>query len=199
MTVTAVLFDLDGVLIDSGEAWYQVVAGARIRWGYDPIDREVFRARFGQGVEADQRLFFSRHTAEEIYAYYNEAFARAIGAIVLVDGARDVLDELGRRGIKRAVVTNTPVELARRILAEKGLGGRLEASAAAGEAAEKPAPDLVRLALSRVGADANAALYVGDSQSDRLATLAAGVRMIGLGIDADIRIESLRQVLDHLR
>jgi HAD superfamily hydrolase (TIGR01509 family) len=107
----------------------------------------------------------------------------------------DVLDALGRRGILRAVVTNTPADLARRVLADKGFATRLEVVAAAGEAAEKPAPDLVRLALARLGVAPAEAIFVGDSDSDLRAARAAGVRMIGLGHEGDARIGALADLL----
>jgi phosphoglycolate phosphatase len=193
--VKAVLFDLDGVLIDSGPAWHRVIGRGRREWGYPPIDRETFGKTFGQGVEADRRQFFPRETVERIAAHYQRAFAEEIAAVALCDGAIDVLVELGRRGLLRAVVTNTPVDLARRLLAQKGLLSHLDAWAAAGEAREKPAPDLVRLALVRLGVAADQAIYVGDSQSDRLAARAAGVLMAGLGVEGDLRLASLRDVL----
>jgi len=196
MRFAAVLFDLDGVLIDSGEAWHRVVSRGLYEWGYAPISRTAFRATFGQGVDADQRQLFPGQTIDQIRALYERAFADEIAAITLLPGAIEVLDELGRCGLLRAVVTNTPVELARRVLSAKGLDSRLEAVAAAGEAAEKPAPDLVLLALERLSVKPEQALYVGDSDSDLLAARAAGVVMAGLGLDADHRLDTLRAVLD---
>ena len=189
------VFDLDGVLVDSGEAWHRVVSRGLARWGRPPVTREAFLTTFGQGVEADRRQYFPDRSAAEIAAFYAGAFADETAAVALADGAWEVLDALGDRGIARAVVTNTPVDLARGVLAAKGLTPRLESWAAAGEAAEKPAPDLVRLALARLGVAASDALYVGDSESDRLAARAAGVRMVGLRTDGDVRIESLRDLL----
>lgn len=75
MTIAAVLFDLDGVLVDSGEAWYQVVRSGCVRWGYAPVTRETFRGTFGQGPEADRRQFFFRHTLAEVMDHYRRAFA----------------------------------------------------------------------------------------------------------------------------
>ena len=196
--VKAVLFDLDGVLMDSGEAWYRVVSRGLALWGRPAITREVFLTTFGQGVEADRRQFYPGRSAEEIAAFYDLAFGEEAGAVTLADGALEVLAALGGRGLLRAVVTNTPVRLARRVLAEQGLDRHLEATAAAGEAAEKPAPDLVRLALLRLGVSAADAIYVGDSDSDRRAAHAAGVRMIGLRTDGDPRIESLRELVDFI-
>lgn len=198
MTFFAVLFDMDGVLIDSRDAWHRVISRGRSEWGYAPLSREAFYATFGQGVEADQTQFFPRQTLDRIRRFYDSALQDEIDSIALLPDALDILVELGRRGVKRAVVTNTPIEVARRVLAAKGLDVLLEAVAAAGEAAEKPAPDLILLALSRLAVAPNRALYVGDSQSDLLAARAAGVTMAGLGLDADLRLASLRDVLDLL-
>ena len=57
-SVRAVLFDLDGVLIDSWEVWFRVLNAAAAEWGYAAISRETFAGAWGQGLAADQERFF---------------------------------------------------------------------------------------------------------------------------------------------
>jgi phosphoglycolate phosphatase/AHBA synthesis associated protein len=52
----AVLFDMDGVLLKSEEAWAHVVAAAGERFRGSPVTLEEFQPTFGQGTEADVRF-----------------------------------------------------------------------------------------------------------------------------------------------
>ncbi len=55
----AVLFDLDGVLVDSYRVWFHLLNGAAKELGYPPISPEVFQSCWGQGIEADVEKFFT--------------------------------------------------------------------------------------------------------------------------------------------
>ncbi|MCA9664501.1 MAG: HAD family hydrolase [Myxococcales bacterium] len=195
-----VLFDLDGVLIDSSRAWHRVINRGRERLGYaPPISWQAFIATFGQSVERDRDDFFARHSVEQVDALFDELMCDELDAIALDPLAHTVLDALAERGLARAVVTNTPLALARRVLAATDIAPRVQALCAAGEAASKPAPDLVLLCLERLGLSASEVVYVGDSASDRGATRAAGVAMLGLRTDGDARIESLQDLLELVK
>ncbi|MBK8481088.1 MAG: HAD family hydrolase [Proteobacteria bacterium] len=194
----AVLFDLDGVLIDSARAWHRVVVLGAQRYGGHVVDFETFARTFGQGPDADQRDYFPGCSVARVSAFYAETFPQQLAELRLMPGALTLLQALGERGLRRAVVTNTPLQLAREVLSTQGLAPLLEATAAAGEAPEKPSPALVQLALSRLGVAAAEAVYVGDSASDRGATRAAGVFMLGLRHPADATIDQLDELLAWL-
>jgi phosphoglycolate phosphatase len=153
---------------------------------------------FGQGVEADRNAFFPEWSYAQLEAFYARCFPEEIDAIELLPGAVDLLETVRERGLRQAVVTNTPRTLAEEVLSRKGLRAPLDALAAAGEAAEKPAPDLIWLALERIAVPREQALYVGDSAVDRAAARAAGIRMAGLGIEADLSIGRLSEILSLL-
>jgi HAD superfamily hydrolase (TIGR01549 family) len=196
--VRGIVYDLDGVLINSMDAWYRVIErGVRVL-GHPAVSFEHFRRTFGQGVEADRIEFFPEWTAQEVSRFYDRTFLEELQAIRVHDGALGVLEEARRRGLRQAVATNTPLNLARRVLSAMGLDIHLDALAAAGEAPEKPAPDLLLLALSRLTLQAPEALYVGDSATDLRAARAAGIRMAGLGIPADITLGCVSDLLAHV-
>lgn len=197
-TVRGVLFDLDGVLIDSARAWYQVIRRGAERYRGPAVSYEAFLATFGQGPAADQRDFFPGCTVDQVQCFYAETFPEELGAIELMDGALELLGNLRSRDIRRAVVTNTPRALASQILEQRGLAALLDTSAAAGEAAEKPSPELVQLALQRLELTPQEVVYVGDSASDRAATRSAGVFMVGLRCPGDVTVGALTELLDYL-
>lgn len=192
--VRAILYDLDGVLVHSAPAWYRVIVRALAAWGKPPLSPDEFRRTFGQGIESDRASFFPDRTVAEIGALYDQLFEEEAATVDLAEGARELVGRARRRGLLQAVVTNAPRRTAQRILEAKELMHSLDAFVAAGDAAEKPAPDLLILALSRLGVAAECALYVGDTDADVRAARAAGVRMVGIGIDADVRVSSLRHV-----
>ena len=174
--VRAVLFDLDGVLIDSYEAWFLVVNAAAAFYGKPEITRERFRSIWGQGISADLRNLYPGCTREQIEAAYVVAMGRHGAAIRVNPEASAVLADLGRRGIRRACVTNTQTHLAREILRATSLAGEFDdVQAVRNGVREKPAPDLLLAALAVLGMEASDALMVGDSRYDEEAAAAARV------------------------
>ncbi|MDX1649466.1 MAG: HAD hydrolase-like protein, partial [Myxococcota bacterium] len=104
----AVLFDLDGVLVDSYEVWFHVMNEVARDLGYPPIPREVFHASWGQGIEEDRRRFFSRHDVPEIEARYDAAFPAHLGHLGVAEEVPEVFRRLETLGLPSAVVTYTP-------------------------------------------------------------------------------------------
>lgn len=191
----AVLYDLDGVLIDSMMAWFHVIQRGLRELGRPPTTLDYFRGTFGQGVEADRAEFFPEWTSAELNAFYARALVDELESIEVVPRASEVLQQIGALGLRQAVVTNTPLPLATRVLSCKGLAPYLDVIAAAGEAEEKPAPDLLLLALSRLGSRAEETIYVGDSATDAAAAEAAGVLLVGMRQPGAVTLSSLSELL----
>ncbi len=188
----AVLFDMDGVLVKSEEVWFRVVEAAGVRFRGRAITREEFFPTFGQGTAADVPVFGLHCTTAELDAFYVTEFVRHLDAMWVSPDARPLLERLCAAGVKRALVTNTVLPLAVKILARAGLDGLFDALATADRVVHaKPAPDLVRLALRELDVAPLDAWMVGDSKYDRQAAGSAGVHFIGLGIDGDRRIDQL--------
>lgn len=134
--------------------------------------------------------------------------ARAIEGVFLVDGwtvfpeVHRVLQRLARAGVRLGVVSNWPARL-EKTLAVAGLRQYFDVLAVSGVVGyAKPRPEIFRLALGKLGVEAQSALFVGDSMQDDIAG-AAAVGMSALLVDRDrrfishgARIESLDAVLD---
>lgn len=195
-TVKAVLFDMDGVLVFSEDAWFSVYNETLVLFGHPPVPRAEFDAIYGNGAAADRDLYMPERTVEEIEAAYARLFEAHLAEIRPNAEAASVLGELRRRGIRTSVATNTTAPLARRILALHGLLPLLDATASADEAgAGKPDPAVVRLAAERVGTPLADCLFVGDSRFDARAAAAAPVRFVGLAHGGGARIERLDGLL----
>lgn len=196
MAPSAVLFDMDGVLIRSEEAWLRVLEDAGRRFRGSPVTREEFAPTFGQGTAEDVRVFGLRCTPAELDAFYVENLPRHATGVWVNPDARELLESLAAQGVRRALVTNTVSPLARSLLEAARLLEFFEVLACSDLVPRaKPAPDVVLYALGRLGVAPGQAVMVGDSRFDRGAAQAAGVHFVGLGLDGDDRIELLRELL----
>jgi pyrophosphatase PpaX len=180
MTPRAVLFDLDGTLIDSvplivasmqhafaGRAdapsvkeWVALIG--------TPLDAMI--RRWG-GDEADVALLKERYK-EHQWAHH-DAMVRAF------PGIPEALDALTARGVRMAVVTSKLEPSARRSLEFLGLARHFEAVVGLESTARhKPDPEPVRYALGVLSAPPGEAAFVGDSPHDMAAGNAAGVATV---------------------
>jgi len=188
----AVLFDLDGVLIDSRDAWYHLLCAAARAFGHPPLQRADFDASFGQGVEADAKQFFPGTSPRDLLDYFDAHFLDHARHVLVNPDAVPVMNALGYKGIATAVVTNTATALARETI--RGAGLEPELVVGSSDALEKPDPGMLLLACERLGVKAEQALMVGDSRFDREAARAAGVPFVGFGLDGERRVESLVEI-----
>lgn len=194
----AVLFDMDGVLVQSREVWYHLMRAAARHFGYQDISRQDFLDTFGQGVDADVRSFFPGLAFATLDAFYDDHFRDHRAHFQVDPEAAPVLRELRRRGLRSAVVTNTSTPLAREILGWTGLDPDLLVGSS-DVARAKPAPDMVLAACQRLRVEPDEAVMVGDSAYDRDAARAAGVRFAGYGgLEGDLELGRLVEVLGYL-
>jgi HAD superfamily hydrolase (TIGR01549 family) len=96
-------------------------------------------------------------------------------------GAIETVAHLKRQGINLGLVTNNHRQAMHHTLQRLGLDFPLKLSREDGQS--KPAPDLLLLALQRLGCQADEACFVGDGKYDHQASLAAGVAYIHLSHD----------------
>ena len=175
---TAVLFDLDGTLIDSidlilGSMRY---AFAKCRAAM-PTDAEWLT-----GVGTPLRTMFQRYAADDdaiddlIAAYREHQFANHDDLVRCYDGVPNTVAVLARNGHPLAVVTSKTESLARRGLEHVGIMEHF-ATIIGCDTCErhKPHPEPVLTALERLGYEPTEALFIGDSVHDIEAGNAAGV------------------------
>ena len=197
MPFRAVLFDLDGVLIFSKEVWFHLLNATARHFAVPEVSRGAFEAGWGQGIVADVEQFFPLRSAVEVEAYYNAHFMDFARHIAVDGDARRVFADLEAAGLAAAVVTNTPTQAAADILASVALRPAIVVGST-DVPYPKPAPDMLLLALERLGVAADAAVMVGDTRFDREAAAAAGVFFAGYGTSGDARLKRLADLLPLL-
>jgi AHBA synthesis associated protein len=172
---TAVVFDLDGVLIDSDEAMRQAFQAA-----YEHIGGT------GEAPFTEYRQHLGRHMPETLkimglpetmYVPFVRESARLAHLLRPYQGAEQLLVGLRATGTRIAVATGKTHDRAEHALEAVGLRGYVEEVVGSDEVPHsKPAPDIVREALRRLGCAPADSLMVGDSPLDLLSGRAAGTR-----------------------
>jgi HAD superfamily hydrolase (TIGR01509 family) len=188
---SALLFDLDGTLVDSDAE--HLVAFQRVFAPYGiTLDRSEYAANImGASNEMIARRYLShlpRHQQAATLDAKEADYRENLGALEPILGALALLDYADRAGLKRAVVTNAPRANAEKVLAALGLGRRLPILVIGAELARsKPDPLPYLTALERTGALAAHSLAFEDSLSGVRAAAAAGLAVIGMTTTLDTR------------
>jgi len=192
--VKAVLFDMDGVLVDSFEAWLRLVNSASSEFGYSDISREQFKSVYGQSTASDVALFFPGMTITEVDNYYENHFHDFKELVYPAPECYATIEELKGLGVSLAVITNTAGSLAREIL--KGLDIQIDCVIGGDEVENgKPAPDIVFSACDLLGISTKDAIVVGDSVYDMESAKISGACSVGInGVMGDYTIHSLKEL-----
>jgi phosphoglycolate phosphatase len=197
MNIKAILFDMDGVLVDSFDAWYHLFCSALEHFGQPAITREEFiQQAWAIGYETVSRRYFAAQDVAEVAQYYSTHFLDHLKHIRAIDGIAGVLEQARKQGIDLAVITNTHVQLAEKILGQLGLLKHFETIIGGDTVARgKPAPDMVLLACRQLGIKPAAAIVVGDTEYDMAAAREAGCLAVGFKIAGDVQINSPEELL----
>ena len=186
---TALIFDLDGTLIDSVPDMIIAINRLLAPLGRRPLTTGELREMVGDGAtELVRRAFAAtgaalapeaeRATVDRYIDLYAEHPA---ARSAFYPGVPETLDALAAAGHRMALCTNKPERVMRPLLDILGLAGRFEVILGAGVlAARKPDPAPVRWVLERLGVPPARALMVGDSRADVLSAQAAGVRVVAV-------------------
>jgi len=197
---TAILFDMDGVLVHSIEAWFRLVDLTARHFCKPDITREQFDASWGQGIDADLETFFVGCKSREIEDFYAAHLLDFSDHIEITEDAYATLRAVRDLGIPCAVITNTPTDLARDILAWAGLIGTVDLTVGAQEGLlSKPEPDLILHACKVLQRLPENAWMIGDSRFDLQAAAAAGCRFVGYRMAHETNVASLSEVVDLVK
>lgn len=183
----AILFDLDGTLVDNV---YQHVLSWREALLAEGIDLAIWRIHrkvgmsgglFTNALLRETGLPISADAVERIHRRHAEAYARRSADVRPLPGARELLASLTDIGVPWAIATSGRMESARRTLAALGIEPSSHAIVTREMVAHaKPDPDLFLAAAERLGAAIADSVVVGDSIWDMLAARRA--RALGVGL-----------------
>lgn len=212
----ALLFDLDGTLIDSRRDIAAACNAARVAHGLEPLAFEAILPMIGDGARALVARAFGAAEADSspltdaaLATFRASYLAHPCVHTVLLPGAREVLEEAEQAELPCAIVTNKPRDITLAVLELLGIAPFFREIWGGGEGPLKPAPDGVVRMLARLDVDAPAAWMIGDGPQDIGAGSAAGCYTVGVpGIAErhrlvasapDLLVESLFEVRDLVR
>lgn len=172
--VRAVVFDLDGVLVDSFEVMreaFSIAYGEVVGDGQAPFDE--YNRHLGRYFPDIMRIMGLPQGMQE--PFVRESY-RLASRVPVFAGVPELLRELRGRQVPTAVATGKAGERARSLLAQLGLIDLFDVVIGSDEVRRpKPAPDMVSLAVSVLGVSAGQTVMVGDAVTDLHSARGAGV------------------------
>ncbi|HWU32921.1 MAG TPA: HAD family phosphatase [Marmoricola sp.] len=195
----AVLFDMDGTLVDTERLWWEAVSVVADSIGRPLVAADV-DAVTGRSVAytADYLHATSDRplSVESLVDCLERAFtAYVTDHIVPVPGAVELLDCLVDRGVPAAIVSASPRSVVDLVATNLGLHLFATTVAVEDTARTKPAPDPYELAASILGVDPRGCVAVEDTEIGAQAALAAGCRVLAVPSEGQRIAESSRLVV----
>ena len=142
--IKAVLFDLDGVLIDSYSGWFRLFNDALKHFGFEQITERTFRKHWGQSTEEDVRIFMPGKTVDQVRTYFEKHFPQYLSYLKLNPMAIRTLHALRELGLKLACVTNSHRKIVLEIFDIHHLTGYFDVILTVDDVKNpKPAPDIL--------------------------------------------------------
>lgn len=214
----ALLFDLDGTLVDSRRDIAEACNAALVAHGAAALEEAAIAPMIGDGARAlvERAVAASAfsvtlgdHAGSALVEDVLRTFQASYGEhpcvhSVLLPGAREVLEEARAERIPCALVTNKPRKVALALVEALGIAGAFAVVWGGGDGPLKPAPDSVLATLARLEVAAPHAWMIGDGPQDIGAGKAAGCFTVGvpgiaerarlLASEPDLLCESLDDV-----
>jgi HAD superfamily hydrolase (TIGR01509 family) len=190
------ILDIDGTLVDTN---YQHALGWYRAFRRHGIILPIWRIHRHLGMGGDQVVEAltgeetENRLGDEIRESEKELYSEMMDEVEPMDGARDLISELGERGhvvVLASSAKEDEVEHYLELLDARDLADAWTTSADVEET--KPAPDLVHSALSKVGGSADDAVMVGDTPWDVKSAGRAGVGTLAV-LTGGFAIEELRE------
>jgi HAD superfamily hydrolase (TIGR01509 family) len=189
----AVLWDMDGTLVDSEKLWDISLNALYARFG-GVLSPEVRASTVGGSAEGVMRTVYAdlgldperapmAESADWLHDHVGELFEQGLPWL---PGARELLDALAAAGIPMALVTNTRRELTERAL--KSIGHQYFSASVCGDEVEhaKPAPDPYERAAQLLGVEPAHCLAIEDSPTGSEAADAAGCPVVVVPNDVEV-------------
>jgi phosphoglycolate phosphatase len=182
MRLRAVLFDMDGTLLDSAPDFIAVCQAMRADRGLPAIADTLIRDQVSGGARAMVAANFAMQADAEGFEALRQEFLERYQSHCAVltkpfDGIHELLDEIEQAKLIWGVATNKPLRYAEPIMQQLGLAHRSAVLVCPDHVSKsKPDPEMILLACAKIGVEPAATLFVGDDERDIEAGRAAGCK-----------------------
>ena len=180
--IRGIAFDLDGTLIDSYQAIYLGFHHAYRQMGLPPLTYEEVRRVVGQGLNHTFRELLGEERVPQAITLFRQKYEEIFPAHThLLPEVREVLESLHGRGIRLAVATNKLGRFFWAIFEHFGMEKLFTVVVEDGDVSQnKPHPEMLCLAMEKMGTKKDQTLFVGDSVIDIQTAQNAGVRVLAV-------------------
>lgn len=212
MSIRALIFDLDGTLVDSLPDLAEAVNELMVVNGLAPHAQSAVASMVGKGVPVLVQKAFAAHgltvqgeaLAAQVKTYLGLYEPRATRLTRLFPHTAEMVKALSK-SYRLAVCTNKPTAVSRKIIDSLGIGAEISVVVGGDSGVTpKPAPDMLWLVAERLGFSKDEVLMVGDSENDVASAKAAGIKVavVRYGItdipadelDADFVMDDFREL-----
>lgn len=187
MSLTFIVFDCDGTLVDSQHAITSAMRQAFEAHGHEPPSNSEILSVVGISLEPAIARLMPGHPPKvhgQMAETYKDVFGdmRASGNIaeILYDGAHETVTQLSATDALLGVATGKSRRGAENVLKEHGLREHFVSIRTADDGPGKPHPHMLQLAMKDVGADPHETVLIGDTSYDMEMARAAGAGAIGV-------------------
>lgn len=174
----AVLFDLDGTLVDTERLYLQANATAAAQLG-QPLPAAAFQRLVGAG-DLRQNAWLQAQFGETLEAFIrlsDELVMQQLAKVPVLPGATQLLNHLHQRGVQLGLVTVSPSAYVKAIVTQQPWP-QFDVTVTGEAGASKPAPDLYQRALSKLALPPAVVVAVEDTPTGVTAAHAAGLRCV---------------------
>ena len=199
----AVLFDLDGTLIDTAADFIRIIQDMCRAENCEVVAADLIRTQVSEGARAMVKLVYPHLEVDDpVFLAHRQRFLDLYGADIAVEtdlfeGMYPLLDELEARGIPWGIVTNKPRGLSEALLAALNLTERCAVLVCPEDVTRtKPDPEPMYLAARQINLPAEQIIYVGDHPRDIEAGRNAGMYTI-LAAYGYLPVDITDQVAPH--
>ena len=169
----AVLFDLDGTLIDTAADFIRIIQEMCRSENREVVDANLIRTQVSEGARAMVKLVYPELDVEDpIFLAHRQRFLDIYGSDIAVDtdlfvGMYPLLEDLEQRSIPWGIVTNKPRWLSEALLEALNLTQRCAVLVCPEDVQNtKPDPEPMYLAAKQINIKPNECIYVGDHPRD---------------------------------
>lgn len=209
-SIKAILFDLDGTLVESSQIWFDLLNSAAKHFGYPSIPYDAWKGTFGQSMEKNVELFMVGLDQQRFNVYCDEHYIDFIDHLHILDGSIDLLNQVKADYHDQIVITtNCPRNITEIILTSCKLKQFFKHVVCAGDEISrdiaetvlrvkpveseytsngtfclrpKPSTDIIDYSCHLLNIQSNETIFVGDSKFDMISARAANCLSVGIGI-----------------
>lgn len=181
----AILFDLDGTLMDTSADLQKALNKVQEKYGYDKSNQDQTQALMGNGIQylvEESLKGCDSDTLKEALNDFHKAYAKCFNIdSIPYDGMLSGLIKLRKKGLKLAVVSNKQDEYTQEIIQDQFKEIHFDyVSGAKASVPKKPAADMLLNAAKALNLDVSACLFIGDTEVDIQAANAAKMDVMAI-------------------